>query len=255
MGNHILKERFKKMDEVVYHLLDSEDALSLRKNFLKEYGELLRFDASMFDLAKVEHDQIIFYDPVAMNIKKKFTDIYYSHFQYIDTMAFFFSQDKKTVYRTSDYINDEMRESSEYYNDWLKPQKLYYSIGAKIDFQKTLFGSVNFWRSKKGGDYTQNDIEALETVVKYISKKFWTLTQAMEKSEAKKSKKEDFYHGAGLTPREIELAEELYSGKKISEIATRLFISDDTVKKHSNHIYKKLDVKGKTELIKIIEKM
>jgi DNA-binding CsgD family transcriptional regulator len=250
MRNGVLKERFKKMDEIIYHLLDAEDITLLRRNFLKAYEELLSFDAALFDLARVEHDQIIFYDPVASNIRKEFTDRYYSHFQYIDTMAFFFSQDKKTVYRTSDYINDEMRKSSEYYTIWLKPQRLYYSIGAKIDFKKTLFGSVNFWRSKKAGDYTKNDIEVLETLVKYVSQKFWTLTQAMKKTEAEKSKKEDFYRRAGLTPREIELAEELYAGKKISEIAMQLYISDDTVKKHSNHIYKKLNVKSKTELMK-----
>ncbi|MDR2457620.1 MAG: helix-turn-helix transcriptional regulator [Clostridiales Family XIII bacterium] len=253
MGKHysLLAEKF---DSIIFKIISEKNNLSLRKNFMKLYKDVLDFDAASFDIAKVENDQIIFYDPKVLNIGIKFVHRYYSHFQYIDTMAFFFSQDKKDVYRTSDYISEKMRKASEYYNEWLVPQNLFYSIGAKIG-NKKLYGSVNFWRSKVKGDYTDKDIKNLSIFTKYLSKKFFDFEKSEKSIEKDEKRKNDFYDECKLTKRERELADKLLNGKKIKDIAAALFISEDTVKKHSNHIYKKLNIKNKSELIITIKEL
>jgi DNA-binding NarL/FixJ family response regulator len=52
-----------------------------------------------------------------------------------------------------------------------------------------------------------------------------------------------------LTTREKEIAAFIMEGKKYKEIATMLFISENTVRKHVENIYEKLSVKNKIELI------
>jgi DNA-binding CsgD family transcriptional regulator len=238
-----------KIDNLIFEIISANDGEILRENFLRRFKDILVFDAASFDLAKIINDQIVFDNPVVLNIEKKFVQKYYSHFQYIDTMAFFFSQDKKDVYRTSDYINKEMRESSEYYNEWLRPQNLFYSIGAKIANKKTLYGSVNFWRSRKKGDFTDAELRTLSVFVKYFSKKFSEFDGAEKEKEWNLKRLLAFYDEYNLTARERELTDELIQGKKIRDIADALFICEDTVKKHTNHIYKKTGVKSKAELI------
>lgn len=52
-----------------------------------------------------------------------------------------------------------------------------------------------------------------------------------------------------LTPREQEILKCIATGKSFKDIASSLFISYDTVRTHSKHIYKKLQVASKSEAV------
>jgi two-component system NarL family response regulator len=53
-----------------------------------------------------------------------------------------------------------------------------------------------------------------------------------------------------LTPREDEIARQVASGLRNSEIARALSISEDTVKTHLNRIFRKLGVRNRVELVR-----
>jgi len=52
-----------------------------------------------------------------------------------------------------------------------------------------------------------------------------------------------------LTKREVRILNLVASGSTNKEIATRLFISEKTVKNHLNHIYRKLGVKNRAQAV------
>lgn len=52
-----------------------------------------------------------------------------------------------------------------------------------------------------------------------------------------------------LSRREIEILRAMASGLSNSEICEKLFISENTVKVHINHIFKKLEVKSRTQAV------
>lgn len=56
----------------------------------------------------------------------------------------------------------------------------------------------------------------------------------------------------GLSPREREVFELLIQGRSGPYIATELYVSVSTVKSHTAHIYKKLAVNSKQELIDMV---
>ncbi|MEC4272497.1 LuxR C-terminal-related transcriptional regulator [Adlercreutzia sp. R25] len=56
----------------------------------------------------------------------------------------------------------------------------------------------------------------------------------------------------GLTAREIEVLQMLVKGRSKSYIAETLFISENTVRSHSKHIYQKLDVHSKQEILDLL---
>jgi len=56
-----------------------------------------------------------------------------------------------------------------------------------------------------------------------------------------------------LSPREVEVLSLAAEGLKRDEIASRLFLSEGTVKTHFKNIYQKLEVSGKTTAIKIAQ--
>ncbi len=56
----------------------------------------------------------------------------------------------------------------------------------------------------------------------------------------------------GLTSREVEVLQLLCKGRSKSYIAESLFISENTVRSHAKHIYAKLDVHSKQEILDLI---
>ena len=57
----------------------------------------------------------------------------------------------------------------------------------------------------------------------------------------------------GLSPRETEVLYLLAQGRSRTFIQSELYLSDGTVKTHIRHIYQKLDVHSKQELISLIQ--
>ena len=69
-------------------------------------------------------------------------------------------------------------------------------------------------------------------------------------SPADRSSPEDYQ----LTAREVEILAPLAKGKTYSEIATSLFISPNTVRRHIENIYRKLAVNSKVEASNLVNK-
>ena len=57
--------------------------------------------------------------------------------------------------------------------------------------------------------------------------------------------------GESLTTREIDVLKHVAEGKRNREIATHLFISEDTVKGHVRHIMEKLSAQDRTQAVAI----
>jgi DNA-binding NarL/FixJ family response regulator len=55
---------------------------------------------------------------------------------------------------------------------------------------------------------------------------------------------------SGLTRREFEVLEALANGLSNQEIATQLFLAEQTVKYHLSNIYRKLEAKNRTEAVR-----
>jgi two-component system, NarL family, response regulator LiaR len=55
----------------------------------------------------------------------------------------------------------------------------------------------------------------------------------------------------GITPRELEILGLIASGLSNREIASRLFVSENTVKTHSSRLFDKLGAKRRTQAVQI----
>ena len=53
----------------------------------------------------------------------------------------------------------------------------------------------------------------------------------------------------GLSNREVEVAKVVALGKSNKEVASRLFVTEKTIKFHLTNIYKKLKIKSRAQLI------
>lgn len=53
----------------------------------------------------------------------------------------------------------------------------------------------------------------------------------------------------GITPRELEILEQIASGKSTREIAEALFVSENTVKTHASRLFDKLGARRRTQAV------
>jgi len=53
----------------------------------------------------------------------------------------------------------------------------------------------------------------------------------------------------GITPREVEILEQIASGKSTKEIAAALFVGENTVKTHTSRLFDKLGVTRRTQAV------
>lgn len=53
----------------------------------------------------------------------------------------------------------------------------------------------------------------------------------------------------GMTPRELEILEQIASGKSTKEIAAALFVSENTVKTHTSRVFDKLGATRRTQAV------
>ncbi len=61
--------------------------------------------------------------------------------------------------------------------------------------------------------------------------------------------KEAVLEQLGITPRELEVLEQMAQGLSNQEIAAQLFVSLNTVKTHSSNVFSKLDVQRRTQAV------
>lgn len=59
----------------------------------------------------------------------------------------------------------------------------------------------------------------------------------------------------GITKRELEILELMAQGMSNREIAEKLFVSENTVKTHSSHLFDKLSAKRRTQAVQIAKEM
>jgi DNA-binding CsgD family transcriptional regulator len=240
------------INDVVYAMNAESNLVRLRRTLLEMLSELIPHDCSFFDLGNRESGKTVFFDAVAHRMDQKWIDLYYSEYQDIDPIFWFFSQNHALVYRLTDYVNEAIRLDSAYYNKWYAPQNVYYSMGSMVSHEGTLYGSVNLWRSKACGDFTDEDMSIMEIINRHLSLYF---ANRFPKGISRNPQNNYTSTLAGiyrLTPREAEIANLIYEGRSIREISAALFITEDTVKKHTTHLYAKMKVDSRMRLARVI---
>lgn len=106
--------------------------------------------------------------------------------------------------------------------------------------------------SVKGFFHRSDPADLFEKGLKSLSKgEYWLPREVMGKvlDSVKNQESNTTKAETALSDREMEVVHLVNSGEKNDDIALHLNISFHTVKTHLTHIYKKLDVKSRTELV------
>jgi ATP/maltotriose-dependent transcriptional regulator MalT len=66
---------------------------------------------------------------------------------------------------------------------------------------------------------------------------------------------QDKLESLGITPRELEILELIAEGLSNREIAARVYVSENTVKTHSSHVFDKLGARRRTQAVQLAKEL
>lgn len=252
MTAELTHDEWCQINRMIANIYSCDNLVALRGDFLERIRKLVPYQKAFFDLGDSKGDNHIFFDPIAVDMSDANLDSYYHHFESLDYAVWALSQNAPIVYRDTDLLPDELREKSLFCNEWLKPMDVFYCGGSSIVESGTLFGSVTLMRNKKSGDFSDHDLEVCSILNDHLCRRFRQIFPNGISYKASTSPQSDMMTKYRLTQREYEILQLLNIGMHNSEISEKLFISDNTTKKHVAHIFEKLNVSNRSQLVRVV---
>jgi len=143
--------------------------------------------------------------------------------------------DPAPLLRWSDRLSKRARRRLELYWRVDRPLGCEHELTLWLKHGKAVLGSFAFDRFR--GDFTDRDVQVLETLRPHLVR--FALRAASRWPDA----------AGALTSREREILSWVARGASNREIATILWLSPGTVRKHLEHVYAKLDVPNRTAAV------
>lgn len=249
------QEQWMAINETVLAVYRCEDLDELRTRFLRDLEKLIIHEKSWFDLANRKDNWIVFYDPVSNNMTEQEVNDYYDKYQASDYVPWSFINNEAITYRDSDILSNPLREQTYFYQNWLKPMGVYYGMGSTLVENGMIYGSITLFRSKERDDFTDQELFILDTLSRHIEVHFRNLYPNGFSSKTSTSPIDNHlinkYH---ITEREHEVIRLICQGLSNQDISEALSISQNTVKKHINNLFHKMNVDSRFQLLNLVLK-
>jgi len=252
----LIQSEWEKMNDIITSIHSIKNTTAMRRVFLEKLMTVVDFNFADFNIGLLKKGGKPFLvDPVIVSkfgrsFEKDFEHQYESIYAPMDYVNWVFLSPESLVYRESDLINEEIRKKSNFYLKYLKVFDLIHIAGVVIATEGRFLGAVTLYRCEKKGDFSEKDLYVLRQLMPHLQLRFDVDSTNVKKNEKSVSYllKNQYF----LTNREIEVMGFLYYGHNNSEIADKLGIAPNTIKKHVYNIFEKIGVNSRTHLLKFL---
>lgn len=223
---------------------------------LVEISHMLRntvpFTRSITCLIGTQGDEVEFFSYKSDDMSEDEILAYRNKYIYHDYILWYCAVPEELSFRETDIINEPYYSNSIFMKEWLEPMGVHYGATINIARQGISFGNISMFRSWEEGDFTDRDMLILRTINTHLCICFGNLfPHGVQSSDfgSGKSALAAKYH---LTDREAEIVNLIAAGVGRKELASKTFLSENTVKKHLNAIFKKTGSDGFSSLTRLV---
>lgn len=251
---NISNEDWIKINKFTVEMLNFENDTKFRYACLKRLGDLIDFDVADFYIpasGKDKNKNRTLHDPVYISFidgekTKNFLHDYNSIYYCMDYLNWIYYAKESVVYREEDLISLSNREISPYYKDFLKPYGLTNVAGISINTDGICVGAITMYKDSKKEAFSDRDLSILKILEPHLSKVLYDMYKNKKYYENPQVILQIKY---GLTVRECEITMLSLEGLDNKEIADKLKVSVNTIKKHMGNIFAKIEVTNRMQLI------
>lgn len=228
----------------------------LQLGTLERLASIVPHRVSMFDLIEIgPHGTVNYVHPASATMSPEILEAYYQNYAAMDYTTWSFDVREVHVYRDLDLVDVERRDATPIYREWMEPQGVYFGCTATLAHSGTPLGTITLFRERAADDFSPTEMRALKEIARHTSIALARLlSDRSDKAENVRSDTkqaataEELARRHDLNPRETEVLALMLAGHTNRQMAAELFISESTVKKHINAIYRKLGVRNRMEL-------
>lgn len=190
-------------------------------------------------------------DQYLLNVDNYWNDLYLDYYASSDGNSYTY---KRHGYESPEnptpHVRNWMQEaSSEFISDYITPRGLYYSLGFML-YDLNGCGRVIMSLDRKTKKQFSNDeLLSVGFAVPLLNNIFKNFFYQQNNPRQTDSDKQALWKQAKLTNREAQIANMLCDGASPAQIASALCITVSTTYKHIAHIYEKMNVSSKQELL------
>ena len=231
---------------------------TLQDGTLRRIAGIVPHRIAMFDLLELNaHGAPMYTHPASTGMDRRFLTDYYERYAAMDYTTWSFDLHDVNVYRDLDLVDVTRRDTTPIYLEWMEPQGVYYGCTATLACDDTPLGSITLFRERTAGDFTDTELAALKEIALHVSLRLHDL-YPHGINQARMATDDPLRHVIAtkdIQPREAEVLRLMLDGATNRQMAEQLFISESTVKKHVNAVYRKLGVKNRMGLMAVLRKI
>jgi len=247
MNASISNHDWNKINDIILLLNSEEDILSAMNLFLVNIDRIIPYDKASIILYSCDQRKFHVESFVGRNYSDSEVKIYNDYFYGLDDILNIMYKNRLSIARSSDLVDMSARIKTEYYRDYIMPVGTHYSLDAYLDWHKSnnveSFGSMDLFRTSASRDFSEREQTIYRILRPHLELK--VSRYALSREDIIR----DFLANYHLTKCEISVALMITRGYTNDEIASRLFITTSTVKKHVSSIFEKLAIKSRVDFL------
>lgn len=233
-------KRSKKSDLILdIYNLPMEDLLVSCCHRLRE---ILPFDRSFTNLNDQSNKFKSFFNCQSEDTDDDTLSLYASYYHTIDFLSWCYNQREPMTFRATDLVYPEVIEESRIHKEWQSRMGVFYTVTACIASNDILYGTISLMRSKEHGDFTDEEVNVLDEINRHLCNRFRLAYPHGVNRFMMDASTDPIAAKFSLSPREWEVTCLLMHGLSRAEIAEKLCISTNTLKRHVANIYRKVGV-------------
>lgn len=252
-GTELTASDWKTINEIVASIYSARPAPDL-KDVVERLHTLIGFSKSLTCLIGKHGDSVEFFEYRSPDISDEQMDAYRNRYIYHDFILWCCATPAELTFRQSDIINEPFFSSSVFMREWLEPMGVHFAAGINIAGHGRSFANICLYRSFEDGDFTERDLLILRTINTHLCICYRNLYPNGLDSASFTSDSDAFAKRYLLTRREAEIIQLIEQGCSRQRVAEAASVSENTVKKHLNSIFRKTGTAGFSELVQLVER-
>lgn len=248
-------EKLSKMNSLLVDLHQITDPEKICRLFLERIQTVIDYQVGFFGYtSSLKEEGILHNSIIRSSYDTEFERNFFKEhqkFSHYDYLNWLFCSTHSVAYRDSDLINQDLRANSRYYKECLEKLGLIYACGVVIAINQRTIAAMALYHDRDAGDFSDDDLFVLNYLLPHLEFAFEPYYSQLLLQNTPSYLLKTQYH---LTDREIEIIRLILEGDSNGEIAEKLFVQTNTIKKHIYNIYAKFDISSRTQLFQFILK-
>lgn len=243
------KNELLLLSDFIYRLQTAGNLAMVKSICLQQLKLIIPFTYGSILMAEKDGDYLKLTNPCCNPPSFEKAEREYLKLESIDHTDWFIQASESMVIRESDLLKDRQRLNSPIYQKFYLKYNIYDTLQMSIAWDGQIMANLTLYRTREDGLFTNDDLFWLQTLKKHIQYAFHVHTRAKTEQQKTESLPRliSAYH---LTRRETDVLRLIFEEYSNPEIAARLQISEHTLQKHLQNIYRKFQISARWELLK-----